>query len=63
MLIKEIVDTLDEMAELRPTNPEWWGSYGNEAISQAVMIIRKWQNLTSTDSWADANKIEREESR
>ena len=63
MQIKDIVDTLDEMAEKRPTNPEWWNNYGNEAISQAVMIIRKWQNLTSTDDWADANEIEKEDSR
>lgn len=63
MLIKEIVDTLNEMAELRPTNPEWWSGYGDEAISQAVMIIRKWQNLTSTDDWVDASDIEKEETR
>lgn len=63
MTVKEIVDTLDEMIEMRPTNPEWWDNYGNEAISQAVMIIRKWQNLTSTDDWEDAKKIEKEESR
>jgi len=37
--------------------------WGNEAISLAVMFIRKYQNIMSIDDWADANKIEREESR
>lgn len=63
MYIIEIIKTLDEMVEKRPTNPEWWDNYGDEAISQAVMIIRKWQGLTSTDDWVDAEMIEREESR
>ena len=63
MIVKEIVDTLDEIVGMRPTNPEWWDNHGDKAISLAVMIIRKWQELTSTDDWVDAKTIEREESR
>lgn len=63
MQIKDIVDTLDEMAEKRPTNPEWWNNYGNKAISLAIMIIRKWQNVMSQDDWVDVEKIEQEEER
>lgn len=58
MIVKEIVDILDEMAEKRPTNPEWWDNYGNEAISLAVKIIRRWQGVMSIDDWVDVEKIE-----
>ena len=58
MTVKEIIDTLDEMAEMRPTNPEWWDNYGNKAISLAVKIIRRWQDVMSKDDWVDVEKIE-----
>lgn len=63
MTIKDIVDTLDEMIEKRPSNPEWWNNWGNKAISQAVMIIRRYQNIMSVHDWVDADDIEKEESR
>lgn len=58
MTVKEIVDTLDEMIKMRPTNPEWWDNYGDKAISLAVKIIRKWQKIMSQDDWVDVEKIE-----
>ena len=63
MTVEEVVNTLDEMVEKRPTNPEWWDNYGNKAISLAVMIIRRWQNIASKDNWVDLEEIEKEETR
>lgn len=53
MTVREIVDTLDEIVEKRPINPDWWENYGNKAVSLTVMIIGKWQELTPTDDWVD----------
>jgi len=57
MYISEIVSTLDEMVEKRPTNPEWWDNFGNEAISQAIKVIRRWQKAMSVEDWVDPEHI------
>lgn len=57
MYISEIVKTLDEILETRPANPEWWANYGNEAISQAIKIIKRWQKAMSVEDWVDPEHI------